>query len=181
MMESLRHNAHQQEKTEAQGGIKQTSATVSFKKRDLTPGTVNDFVHRSFLVQRFCVRRIVLRVHLPSRPTPALLLPTSNPCQARSTCHHPQETIPRSVCAPSKAMLHVSSIALLNVSLNLVVNLRLRFVRAENNTRDHWRGHGTSISRRRASRMRFCFKVPVVSVIQSWSHRNIQSPNLRFQ
>ena len=58
--------------------------TVSGKEPCLI-GTVNDFAHHSFLVLRLHVRLIVLRVYLPLAPPCAFLLPTSNPCLARST------------------------------------------------------------------------------------------------
>ena len=114
--------------------------------------TVNDFVHCSSLILRYRARWRVLRFYLLPRPTLAFLLPTSNPCP-QENCHRPQETLPRSVCPiEGDVMLHVSSIALLTVSLNLATracctSLRLRFVGAENQHRDHWRGHGTSISK----------------------------------
>ena len=74
-------------------------------------------------------------------------------------------------------MLHVNSIALLSVSLNLATrvllftNLRFRFVGAENHHTDHWRGHGTSMSWWSISKMRVSFMVTFVSVIHSWSHK----------
>ena len=55
--------------------------TVSFRKGALT----HDLAHQSFLVLRFRVRQIVLRGYLAPRTALALLLPTSDPCQARST------------------------------------------------------------------------------------------------
>ena len=78
----------------------------------MTCDTVNDFVHCSSLVLRYRVRRRVVRFSLLQRPTLAFLLPTSNPCHTRcSTELSPPARHSLGVCAPSKAMLHVSSTA----------------------------------------------------------------------
>ena len=72
-------------------------------------------------------------------------------------------------------MLHVNSVALLTVLLNLVTrvpllaNLRLRFVGAENHNRDQ----GTALRCRSEVPPEggFSFMVTFVSVIHSWSHK----------
>ena len=144
LMEQIRHNAHQQEKKEAQGGIRQTRWNFIQEKG-------HDSWHGWRLRSPFIARPTAAReLSPPVRNTP-------------SGCE-----LHRRLCCMS-TRLHCW--LCLWILVPLFTNLLLRFVGAEIHSKAHWRGHGTAMSLCSASKMRFYFVVTFGSVIHSWSHK----------
>ena len=84
-------------------------------------------------------------------------------------------------------MLQDNSIAWLTVFLifsifvPLFMNLWLRLVGAENHRSPHWSGQGTSISQFNASNISYSFKITLVSMTHSCSHRRTSvTPSYTF-